>query len=554
MLRRPGHTEAAVDLARLAGLRPAGVLCEIVNDDGTMMRLPELRDVRRRARPGADLDRRPDRATGAAPRRRSSGSPRPGCRPRTATFTAVGYRSPLDGAEHVALVYGDIGDGEDVLVRVHSECLTGDVFGSLRCDCGPQLRRGAGRGRRGGPRRGALPPRARGPRHRPAAQAAGLPAAGRAARDTVDANLDLGLPADARDYGTGAQILRRPRRRARCGCSPTTRPSAPGSRATASSVVGRVPLPVAPDPENLRYLRTKRDRMGHLLDDLEPATERPRTAGPRRDGAAHERLRRAGRRAGRRRRADASASSRRSWHARDDRRPARPGAARPPRRAASTTPTVRPGAGRVRAAGRRPGAGPRGYDAVVALGVVIRGGTRTSSTSATSVTDGLTRVALDTGDAGRLRRAHLRHRGAGPRPGRAARLARGQGLRGGARRAGHRAHPARLRALTRRDRAPRHRRRLRDAMPMKTFEELFAELPAKAAAGDPRLGHGRRARRRACTRSARRSSRRPPRSWMAAEHEGAERAAEEISQLLYHAAGADARHAASTLDDVYRHL
>ena len=181
VLRRPGHTEAAVDLAVLAGLRPAGVLCEIVSEKDPigMARRDELRRLRRRARPGDDLHRRPDRLPQALRASTSSGSPRRGSRPRTATFRAVGYRSSYDGAEHVALVYGDIGDGEDVLVRVHSECLTGDVFGSLRCDCGPQLDAALAAVAAGGPRRRALHARPRGPRHRPAAQAAGLPAAGR---------------------------------------------------------------------------------------------------------------------------------------------------------------------------------------------------------------------------------------------------------------------------------------------------------------------------------------------------------------------------------------
>ena len=178
VLRRPGHTEAAIDLAVLAGLRPAGVLCELVNDDGTMMRLPDLE--RFAAEHGLALitHRRPDRLPPAHRAAGRAGRRDPAARPSTACSRAVGYRAAHDGAEHVALVYGDLGDGEDVLVRVHSECLTGDVFGSLRCDCGPQLQAALDRVAAEGRGRGALHARARGPRHRPAAQAAGVPAAG----------------------------------------------------------------------------------------------------------------------------------------------------------------------------------------------------------------------------------------------------------------------------------------------------------------------------------------------------------------------------------------
>jgi len=266
VLRRPGHTEAAVDLARLAGLRPAGVLCELVNDDGTMMRLPDLR--RFAERHGLALITIADLV---AYRRRTEKHVERVAEARIPTeyglFRAVGYRATYDPAEHVALVCGDLGDGRDVLVRVHSECLTGDVFGSLRCDCGPQLqaalRRVAQEGRgvvlylRGHEGRGI------GLLHK--LRAYELQDRG---RDTVDANLELGLPADARDYGTGAQILydlgvrtmrlltNNPAKRA-------------GLEGYGLSVVGREPLPVRPHPENVRYLRTKRDRMGHLLDGLE---------------------------------------------------------------------------------------------------------------------------------------------------------------------------------------------------------------------------------------------------------------------------------------------
>jgi len=269
VLRRPGHTEAAIDLAKLAGLNPAGVLCELVNDDGTMMRLPDLRRFAAEHElvlvSIADL---------IAYRRRTEQLVVKIAEARLPTeygvFRAVGYHATHDNAEHVALVYGDIGDGQEVLVRAHSECLTGDVFGSLRCDCGPQLqdslRRVADEGRgvvlymRGHEGRGI------GLMHK--LQAYQLQENG---RDTVDANLDLGLPADARDYGTGAQILydlgvrtmrlltNNPAKRA-------------GLEGYGLKVIGREPMPTRAHPENLAYLRTKRDRMGHELDlpaDLE---------------------------------------------------------------------------------------------------------------------------------------------------------------------------------------------------------------------------------------------------------------------------------------------
>jgi 3,4-dihydroxy 2-butanone 4-phosphate synthase/GTP cyclohydrolase II len=265
VLRRAGHTEAAIDLARLAGLRPAGVLCELVNDDGTMMRVPDLRRFAEAHNLAmitiADLitylrtnERQVERAAEAR------------LPTEFGVFTAVGYKALTDGSDHVAMVYGDIGDGQNVLVRVHSECLTGDVFGSLRCDCGPQLHaalaRVAQEGRgvvlymRGHEGRGIGLVRK--------LQAYELQDQG---RDTVDANLELGLPADARDYGTGAQILvdlgvhsmrlltNNPAKRA-------------GLEGYGLTVVGREPLPTHPHPENVRYLRTKRDRMGHLLDGL----------------------------------------------------------------------------------------------------------------------------------------------------------------------------------------------------------------------------------------------------------------------------------------------
>ena len=265
VLVRAGHTEAAVDLARLAGLRPAGVICEIANRDGTMARLPELvefcrtQDVRMVSI--ADLIAYRRRTEKQVAREGEALLPL-----GSAPFRAVGYRNLLDGTQHLALVLGDLGDGQDVLVRVHSECLTGDVFGSLRCDCGTQLssaieavaREGRGvvlylRGHEG---------RGVGLLHK--LQAYQLQDEG---HDTVDANLRLGLPADAREYGTGAQILvdLGDRTMRLLTNNPTKRA---GLEGFGLEIVGRVPLSVRPTTHNLRYLRVKRDRMGHDLPGL----------------------------------------------------------------------------------------------------------------------------------------------------------------------------------------------------------------------------------------------------------------------------------------------
>ena len=260
VLRRAGHTEAAVDLTRIAGLHPAGALCEMVNDDGTMMNAAQCREfcdehqlvlvsiadlIRYRRKRESHVTRVVD-----VPLPTEYGD-----------FCAVAYRSEIDGSEHVALVAGDIGDGDAVLTRVHSECLTGDVFGSQRCDCGPQLHAALraiseeGRGVvlyvRGHEGRGI-----------------GLLDKLRAyvlqdeGHDTVDANIELGLPVDARDYGTGAQILvdlgirsmrlltNNPSKRA-------------GLEGYGLSVVERVPLVIDPNEHNETYLGTKALRMGH---------------------------------------------------------------------------------------------------------------------------------------------------------------------------------------------------------------------------------------------------------------------------------------------------
>jgi 3,4-dihydroxy 2-butanone 4-phosphate synthase / GTP cyclohydrolase II len=265
VLRRPGHTEAAVDLARLAGLTPAGVLAEVVNDDGTMARLPALRtfcDAHGLALISIAqlIEYRRHREQMV---RRVAETKLPNAR---GLWRAFGYLNSVDGTEQVALVLGDLRDGTDVLVRAHSECLTGDVFGSQRCDCGAQLdaamaviaAEGRGvvlylRGHEG-----------RGIGLLSKLQAYQLQDGG---ADTVDANLELGLPADAREYSTGAQIL------GDLGVRSirllTNNPAKlSGLSGFGIDVLGRVPLPIVATTHNLRYLVAKRDRLGHLIDGL----------------------------------------------------------------------------------------------------------------------------------------------------------------------------------------------------------------------------------------------------------------------------------------------
>ncbi|RDG35197.1 bifunctional 3,4-dihydroxy-2-butanone-4-phosphate synthase/GTP cyclohydrolase II [Streptomyces corynorhini] len=268
VLARNGHTEAAVDLARLAGLRPAGAIVEIAGEDGVMLRLPELIPFARKH--GLTIISIEDLI---AHRRATEPSVRREAEVRLPTaygeFTAYGYRSAVDGVEHVALVHGEIGDGEDLLVRVHSECLTGDIFSSQRCDCGPQLQASMERVTAEG--RGVVV-YLRGHEGR----GIGLLSKLRAyelqerGRDTLDANLELGLPADARDYAAGARILDdlgvRSLRLMTNNPEKTTALVRHGLR-----VLGREPMPVQAGEHNLRYLRTKRDRMGHDLPWLDPA-------------------------------------------------------------------------------------------------------------------------------------------------------------------------------------------------------------------------------------------------------------------------------------------
>lgn len=288
VLVRRGHTEAAVDLAKLAGLTPAGVLVEVVNDDGTMKRGQQLRDF---------ADEHGLRLISIDQlvhhRRRTESHVVRVAETRLPTshgdFTAVGYRITVDGSEHVALVHGGLealrGD-EPVLTRVHSECLTGDVFGSERCDCGPQLHEAMERIVEEG--RGVVV-YLRGHEGRGIGLLAKLQAyqLQDGGRDTVDANLDLGLPADARHYGAATQVLRD------LGVGSvrllTNNPAkVEGLEAYGVPVAERVPLTPHPNDHNLAYLVTKRDRMGHRLDELtptpsdrhEPLDGLPRTGDP----------------------------------------------------------------------------------------------------------------------------------------------------------------------------------------------------------------------------------------------------------------------------------
>ena len=267
VLNRAGHTEATVDLARLAGLYPAGILCEVVSEDKTgMARVPELQRLAKAhgllLTSIAELIRYRRQRDKLVKRVAEARVPT-----QWGEFTAYVYESLLDGEQHVALVKGAVQGQDNVLVRVHSECLTGDALGSLRCDCGQQLEgafakvaaEGLGvvvylRGHEG---------RGIGLAHK--LNAYTLQDQG---HDTVDANLALGQPVDSRKYGTGAQIL--------VDLGITTMrllTNNPGKRAGLDGygleIVERVPLQTTPNPENIRYLRTKQERMGHLLEGLE---------------------------------------------------------------------------------------------------------------------------------------------------------------------------------------------------------------------------------------------------------------------------------------------
>jgi 3,4-dihydroxy 2-butanone 4-phosphate synthase/GTP cyclohydrolase II len=262
VLRRAGHTEATIDLARLAGLYPAGVLCEILNEDGTMARLPQLLEfgVRHGIKVVSIAELIRYRKRNEKLIRRVTDTILPTAH---GEFRLYLYESMLDGAEHVALVLGDIGGDGPILVRVHSECLTGDALGSLRCDCGAQRERALEMIREEG--RGVFL------YMRQEGRGIGLGNKLRAYHlqdeglDTVEANLRLGFKPDERDYGIGAQVL------SDLGLhsirlltnNPTKRV---GLGAYGLEVVERVPLEITPNPRNRKYLETKKAKLGHMLN------------------------------------------------------------------------------------------------------------------------------------------------------------------------------------------------------------------------------------------------------------------------------------------------
>lgn len=264
VLRRAGHTEATVDLMRLAGLKPSGVLCEIINEDGTMARMPQLLDFAKEHNMKIitvkDL---------IAYRLKSESLVHCVAKAQLPTefgeFELLAYENVYDKKEHVAIVKGNWEEDESVLVRVHSECLTGDVFGSLRCDCGPQLHAAMEQINRAG--KGVIlymRQEGRGIGLINKVKAYALQEIG---FDTEEANLELGFAADPRDYGIGAQILRNlgVKKMKLITNNPKKRV---GLESYGLEVVELVPLEIEPNPNNLKYMQTKKDKMGHLLHNL----------------------------------------------------------------------------------------------------------------------------------------------------------------------------------------------------------------------------------------------------------------------------------------------
>jgi 3,4-dihydroxy 2-butanone 4-phosphate synthase/GTP cyclohydrolase II len=266
VLARSGRTDASVDLARLAGCKPAGVTCQILDDDGSVALLPSLERIAERL--GLKIL---SVANLIAYRLRNESLVQRVAEQEFPTlhggkYRAIVYRNAVDGTEHMALVKGEISSADNVLVRLHSECLTGDVFGSERCDCGDQIRQSLRRiDQQGSGVLVYMHQEGRGIGLTNKIKAYALQDQG---RDTVEANLELGFKEDLRDYGIGAQILRDLRVRNVSLLTNNPR-KITGLETYGVKVVERVPLEISPRDSNIHYLRTKRSKLGHMLSNLE---------------------------------------------------------------------------------------------------------------------------------------------------------------------------------------------------------------------------------------------------------------------------------------------